>query len=217
MPTALRRDLPGRLLCHSPWLGRQLSLDLVHPMTMRTQLCDLDDALDHIRAAPKDVGTIELLSRRPAAGTREILDHARFSVELGLVGDCWPHRPSSKTGKPNPEQQITLMSSRAIAAIVRDRAAWVGAGDQLYVDLDLSPANLPPGSELEVGTAILRVTAHPHRGCAKFTKRFGSDVTKWVNSDVGAALNLRGINAKVIVAGEARRGDPIRKRLLALQ
>jgi MOSC domain-containing protein YiiM len=103
------------------------------------------------------------------------------------------------------------MSSRAIAAIAPNRDAWSGAGDQLYVDFDLSADNVPPGTKLEVGTAVLQVSAHPHRGCAKFTNRFGSEVTKWVNSDVGCQLNLRGINTQVVVAGEARRGDTIRK------
>lgn len=171
----------------------------------------LDASLDHIRAAPKDLGTIELIARRPAVGTREILDVATFSLEVGLVGDGWPRRPSKKTGAPNLEQQVTLMNARAIAAIVPARAEWPGAGDQLYVDFDLSAENTPPGTRLQVGSAVLEVSAHPHLGCAKFTTRFGSDATKWVNSDVGKSLNLRGINARVIVAGEARTGDAIVK------
>ena len=180
-------------------------------MTMRPQFVNLDAALELIRAAPKDQGTIELIARRPAVGTREVVDRARFSLELGLVGDGWHRRPSKKTGAPNPEQQVTLMNSRAIAAIVPNRDDWTGAGDQLYVDFDLSEENTPPGTRLGVGTAVLEVSSHPHRGCAKFTKRFGSDVTKWVNNDVGCSLNLRGINTRVIVAGEARRGDLIKK------
>jgi MOSC domain-containing protein YiiM len=185
----------------------------MHPTPMLPTLDDLNAAIDLIRAAPKAAGTIELIARRPAFGTREVIEHARFSLELGLVGDGWHRRPNIKTGGgPDLNQQITLMGSRAIAAIVPERDGWAGAGDQLFVDLDLSEANCPPGTLLEVGTALLRVSGHPHRGCAKFTKRFGSDVTKWVNSDVGRALNLRGVNAQVITAGEARPGDPIKKR-----
>ena len=171
----------------------------------------LDASLDHIRAAPKDEGTIELIARRPTIGTREIVETARFSLAEGLVGDAWPRRPSSKTGAPNLDQQVTIMNARAIAAIVPERADWVGAGDQLYVDLDLSAANLPAGTRLAVGTAVLEVSAHPHIGCAKFTKRFGSMVTKWVNSETGQQLNLRGVNARVVVEGEVRTGDAIRK------
>ncbi|MDQ3370416.1 MAG: MOSC domain-containing protein [Myxococcota bacterium] len=170
-----------------------------------------DASLDEIRRAPKQAGRIELVARRPRAGEREVVEHAMLDIELGLVGDSWSKRPHRKLGRPHPDGQITLMSSRAIAAIVPDRAAWALAGDQLFVDLDLSPANLPPGTRLAVGTAVLEVTAEPHLGCVKFTKRFGSDATKWVNTPTGKQLNLRGINAKVVVAGEVRPGDEIRK------
>ena len=179
-------------------------------MTMRS-FPNLDPALDHIRAAPKDKGTIELIARRPAQGTREIVERARFDLQLGVVGDGWHRRPSKKTGAPNPEQQVTLMNARAIAAIAKARTDWPNAGDQLYVDFDLSADNLPPGTRLAVGSAILEVSAHPHTGCAKFTARFGSDVTAWVNTEIGRKLNLRGINTRVIVEGEARTGDAIKK------
>jgi len=172
---------------------------------------DLDAAIDHIRAAPRDQGTIDLIARRPAQGTREIIDHARFDLKLGVVGDGWHRRPSHKTGAPNLDQQVTIMSARAIAAIAPVRDAWAHAGDQLYVDFDISAANTPPGTRLAIGTAVLEVSTHPHTGCAKFTKRFGSEATKWVNSPVGRELNLRGIAARVVVAGVARPGDPIRK------
>src|SRR5689334_5187543 len=122
---------------------------------MRPQFVDLEAALDLVRAAPKDSGTIELIARRPAQGTREIVDRARFSLELGVVGDGWHRRPSRKTGAPNLEQQVTIMSSRAIAAIAPNRDDWSGAGDQLYVDFDISVENTPPGTRLAVGTAVL--------------------------------------------------------------
>lgn len=170
-----------------------------------------DVALEHVRAAPKDSGTIVLIARRPRVGEREVIERAELSTEHGLVGDSWPKRPSRKTGVPNPEQQVTIMSSRAIAAIVPERAGWVGAGDQLYVDFDLSAENTPPGTRLQIGTATVEVSPHPHLGCAKFTKRFGSAATKWVNSDEGKRLNLRGVNAQVVVAGDVRTGDVIRK------
>ncbi|MDQ3335766.1 MAG: MOSC domain-containing protein [Myxococcota bacterium] len=181
-------------------------------MSMRPPFVNLDSALELIRAAPKDQGTLDLIARRPAAGTREVVDHVRFSLEHGVVGDGWHRRPSRKTGAPNPEQQVTMMNSRAIAAIAPNREDWPNAGDQLYADLDLSVDNLPVGTKLAIGTAVLQVSSYPHRGCVKFTKRFGADATKWLNTEVGCALRLRGVMMQVEVAGEARRGDVIRKR-----
>ncbi|MBA3397547.1 MAG: MOSC domain-containing protein [Deltaproteobacteria bacterium] len=171
----------------------------------------LDESLDEIRRSPKLAGTVELIARRPAVGEREIVEHARITAEHGLVGDSWHTRKNRKTGTPNPDQQLTLMNARAIAAITPERTEWPKAGDQLYVDLDLGGDNVPPGTRLAIGTAIVVVTAEPHLGCAKFTKQLGADATKWTNSPFGRALNLRGINARVVVDGEVRTGDAIRK------
>ncbi len=179
-------------------------------MTPRT-LQQLDASLDEIRRAPKDEGTVELIARRPAVGVREVVDHARLSAMQGLVGDSWHIRKSRKTGAPDPEQQITLMNARAIAAIVPERAEWARAGDQLFVDFELTADHVPPGTRLAVGTAVLEVTAAPHLGCVKFTRQFGAEATRWVNTTLGRSLNLRGINARVVVDGEVQRGDVIRK------
>ncbi|HZS37290.1 MAG TPA: MOSC domain-containing protein [Polyangia bacterium] len=174
---------------------------------------ELDLSLDLIRASPRDVGTIELIARRPAENERELVDEAELDLTRGLVGDMWSWRKSRRTpdGSPNPDQQLTLMSARAITAIAGDRAEWPRAGDQLYVDLDLSTSNLPPGSRLVLGSAVVEITAVPHTGCAKFAARFGIDAQRWVNTPVGRELRLRGVNARVVVAGRLRRGDSIRK------
>lgn len=181
-------------------------------MPVRTQQ-QLDACLDEIRRAPRDAGTVELIARRPAIGEREILEHAQLTLEAGLVGDSWSTRTHrrGKLAPPHPGEQVTLMCARVIAAIVPSRDAWAAAGDQLYVDLDLGADNLPPGTRLRVGTAVLEVSAEPHLGCVKFTKRFGADATRWLNTEVGRALNLRGINARVVIAGEVRRGDAIHR------
>jgi MOSC domain-containing protein YiiM len=106
---------------------------------------------------------------------------------------------------------VTLMNSRAAAIIAQTRERWPLAGDQLYVDLDLSEDHLPPGTRLEIGSAVVEVTAEDHLGCGKFTRRFGVDAMKFVNSDVGRELNLRGINVKIVTAGTVRTGDAIRR------
>lgn len=181
-------------------------------MTHRTT-AELDASLDHIRAAPADAGTIELIVSRPSKGERLVHDEAVLDVAVGLEGDTWKDRPSKRMpgGQPHPEMQLNIMSARAIAAISPDRERWPLAGDQLYLDLDISEANLPPGTRLALGSAVIEVTAEPHTGCAQFTQRFGLEAMRWVNSPEGRALRLRGMNAKVVQSGSIRRGDVARK------
>ena len=170
----------------------------------------LEAWLPHIIDSPPDVGTVELVVRRPAEGEREVLDEGVLDLEAGLVGDRWRRHPGGEDDDGRLAQ-ITLMNARAIDVIAGDRERWALAGDQLYVDLDLSPENLPPGTRLQVGSATLEVTRLPHTGCAKFTARFGSSATRFVNSKSGRQLRLRGMNARVVEAGTVRPGDAIRK------
>jgi MOSC domain-containing protein YiiM len=165
----------------------------------------LDKGLDEIRRSPRE-GTVELIVRRPSEGERELLDEAQLDPVQGVVGDRW-----YAGGRGERERQVTLMNARAAALIAQEREHWPLAGDQLYVDLDLSEDHLPPGTRLEIGSAVVEVTAEDHLGCGKFTRRFGVDAMKFVNSDVGRELNLRGINAKIVTAGVVRTGDVIRR------
>ena len=173
---------------------------------------DLHAGVDHIRSSPKDDGRVELIVRRPAEDEREVVEEAQLDLADGLVGDTWNVRISQRTGiGPDPDRQLTLMNTRA-AALVAGTADHGGlAGDQVYVDLDLSYDNVPPGTRLRLGTAVIEVSAAPHRGCAKFAARFGKDALRFVNSDIGQELNLRGINTKVVVAGTVRTGDAVQK------
>lgn len=173
----------------------------------------LEAGVDEVRLAPKDEGVIELIVRRPVIDEREVLTEARIDTDVGLVGDNWQAKgsPSTADGSSNPEAQITLMSARAAALIAGDRERWPLAGDQFYVDLDLSGENLPVGTRLALGTVVLEVSAKPHTGCHKFSARFGSDAWRFVNSPVGRELNLRGINTRVVTGGTVRAGDVVRK------
>ena len=173
----------------------------------------LEAGLTDVRASPRDDGRVELIVRRPASDEREILDEATLDPTVGLVGDTWQQRGSSKTedGSAHPDMQLTLMNARAAALVAGDTDRRALAGDQMYVDLDLSGENLPPGSRLEIGSAVVEVTDKPHTGCAKFKARFGHDALRFVNSPVGRELNLRGINSKVVTGGVVRPGDAIRK------
>lgn len=176
-------------------------------------LADLESGLEEIQRSPKDVGVVELIVRRPESGEREVLESGELSLEEGLVGDNWKTRGSSRTadGASHPEMQLNVMNSRVIALVAQDKERWQLAGDQLYVDLDLSADNLPPGTRLAIGTAVIQVTAEPHTGCKKFVERFGTDALKFVSTPIGKQLNLRGINAKVVQPGVIRTGDQIKK------
>jgi MOSC domain-containing protein YiiM len=172
----------------------------------------VDSGLDAIRASPENDGRVELIVRRPAVEDREVVDEATVDPELGLVGDNWSVKPSLKTGAPNPDAQLTVMNARSIALVAgHDRDRWAQAGDQLFVDLDISYRNLPPGTRLQVGEAVIEVSAEPHLGCGKFSRRFGVDALKLVNSAVGRELNMRGINTTVVTGGVVRTGDPVVK------
>ncbi len=178
---------------------------------MRT-LSELDACLDHVRASPRDAGSIELIVLRTSEGERAIVDQAELDTTRGMVGDRWITKPSRHTpdGSPNPEQQLTLMNVRAVAAIA-ERERWPLAGDQLFVDFDLSEANLPAGTRLQIGEVVVEISALPHTGCKKFTGWFGSDATTWVNTGAGRELRLRGVNARVVRGGVVRRGDTLRR------
>ncbi|HEY9421271.1 MAG TPA: MOSC domain-containing protein [Thermoanaerobaculia bacterium] len=174
---------------------------------------ELEAGLDEIRASPRDEGVLKLIVRRPRTGEREVLREAELDLVEGLVGDNWSTRGSSRTpdGSSHPDMQLNIMSSRVIALVARDPDRWQLAGDQLYIDLDLSAENLPPGTRLALGSAVVEVTSQPHTGCRKFVERFGMDAMKFVSSPLGKQLHLRGINAKVVQPGIIRLDEVVRK------
>ena len=174
---------------------------------------ELHAGLEAIRQSPKDEGVLELIVRRPQIGEREVLAEGQLDIVDGLVGDSWITRGSrrSKDGQAHPDMQLNIMNARVIALVAQERERWHLAGDQLFMDLDLSAENLPPGTRLAVGSAVIEVTAEPHTGCQKFVSRFGLDAMKFVNSPLGRELNLRGINARVVQPGTIRVRDVARK------
>ena len=182
-------------------------------MMKQLTMTELEAGLPEITQSPQDNGRLELIVIRPQDDEREILETAELSVETGLVGDNWLTRGSKHTedGSAKPDAQITLMNARAAALIAQDRSRWPLAGDQLFIDMDLSDENLPAGQKLAVGTAVLEITPLPHTGCKKFAQRFGKDAVIFANSDEGKRWHLRGIYAQVVQPGKIQTGDTIHK------
>ncbi len=176
-------------------------------------LAELEAGLDVIRQAPKDEGVLELIVRRPRTDEREVLEQGELNLEEGLAGDSWKTRGSSRRpdGSSHPEMQLNIMNSRVIALLAEDKDRWQLAGDQLFIEMDLSAENLPAGTRLAIGSAVIEVTPQPHTGCKKFVSRFGLDAMTFVNSAVGRELHLRGINAKVVQPGVINVGNVVRK------
>ena len=173
----------------------------------------LTAGLDGLRESPRDRGVLELIVRRPRTETREVLDEGELDLVEGLVGDNWSVRGSSQTadGSANPETQLTLTNARVMALVAQEKRLWPLAGDQLYVDFDLSEDNIPPGTRLSLGEAVIEITEPPHTGCKKYSARFGLEALKFISSPEGRRLQLRGVNAKVIRPGAIRVGDAVRK------
>lgn len=182
-------------------------------MTTHLSMQELEVGLPLIKQSPKQEGKLELIVRRPSVEEREILSQGKVDLTTGLEGDNWRARGSASTpdGSANIEAQITLMNSRVIQLLTQDKNLWQWAGDQLYVDLDLSEENLPAGTRLSIGTAVIEVTATPHTGCKKFSARFGLDALKFISASENKPLRLRGINARIIQPGEFKTGDLVRK------
>ncbi len=178
---------------------------------------DLESRLDELHSAPSDAGTVHLVVRRPSAGEREILEEGVLDSESGLVGDNWLARATSRAvaAGRHLDAQVNVMSARMVALLADSPHEQAYAGDQLYLDLDISVANLPTGSRLAFGAPgaggpVIEISAKPHNGCAKFVARYGEDAMHFVNSETGKALRLRGFNARVVESGRVRPGDVVR-------
>jgi|SRR5215216_2982220 len=180
---------------------------------LHLSLTELEAGMEIIRQSPRQQGVVRMIVRRPREDEREMVSEAELSLSEGLVGDNWKGRGSKHMpdGSANPGAQITVTNARLVELIAQSEERWSLAGDQLYVDFDLSDDNIPPGTRLSMGSAIIEVTAVPHNGCLKFSDRFGAEALKFVNSPEGKQLHLRGINTRVVQAGTIHVGDIVKK------
>jgi hypothetical protein len=176
-------------------------------------LDELHAGLDHIRAAPKGEGRLEAIVARPAHGERLDLASAEISFAGGVAGDHWAKGcwKSLADGRPDPDVQICIMNARCIGLIAGERANWPPAGDNLFIDMDLTPENMPPGTRLSIGEAVIEITAIPHNGCESFIARYGRDACVFVNTGEGKRMRLRGIYARVVKDGRVSVGDRVAK------
>ena len=165
---------------------------------------EIEAALPEIQRSPRERGRLAMIVRRPRSGEREVLEEGMLDAEEGLIGDRWAH------GKRRRVEQLTLINSRLIELLAQGRERWPLAGDQLYVDFDLSSAHLPAGTRIAIGAAEIEVSPEPHTGCRLFAERYGRDAQRFVGSAAGTALQLRGINAFVVKGGSVRVGDEVR-------
>jgi MOSC domain-containing protein YiiM len=177
---------------------------------MHVTMAQLEAGLDHVRQSPTEEGTLDLIVARPGPGKRIVLEEGELDLEVGLVGNDW-HKRKRRNGPPDPLAQLNIMNFRAAALVAGSTDRIPLAGDQLYVDFDLSTQHLDAGTRLAIGDAVIEITPKPHRGCAKFTQRFGDDATRFFNTGIGIALNLRGRNAKVVQPGTIHRGDSVKR------
>ena len=186
-------------------------------MPRHLTLAELHEGLPEILRSPKDNGTLAGIVIRPEKGVRRELDSCELSLALGVHGDRWAKGcwKTTEDGSPHPDVQICIMNARCIALIAQERGNWAPAGDNLFIDLDLTPGNTPPGTRLAIGTAVLEITDTPHNGCDSFIRRYGRDACLFVNTGEGKRLRLRGIYGRVVQDGRVSVGDVVRKQLEA--
>ncbi|MEM6547554.1 MAG: MOSC domain-containing protein [Pseudomonadota bacterium] len=188
-------------------------------MTVTETVCrpktraELEAALPEILSAPKDDGRLDLIVVRPGRGVRTTPQSCRVSLAGGVEGDHWNHgaHVSLPDGGPHPDIQVCIMPSRVIRAIAGGIENWAPAGDNLFIDMDLTPVNVPPGTRLAIGSAELTITEQPHNGCQAFIDRYGRDACLFVNVGHGKVHRLRGIYARVSRDGSVSVGDRLRK------
>ncbi len=182
-------------------------------MTDHLTRAELQAGLPHILGAPEDDGVLEAIVIRPGPGLREELQKCEISLAGGTHGDhwatgCWL---STEDGEPHPDVQICIMNSRCIAHIAQQRERRALVGDNLFIDLDLRPENLPVGQRLRIGTAVIEITDTLHTGCASFAEHYGKSAVVFVNARKGSALRLRGVYARVVEDGRVTAGDRVVK------
>jgi hypothetical protein len=185
----------------------------MHNATQHASTIELEQGLADVLASPTDVGRLTAIIVRPAPSERRTLDSATLTPENGIEGDRWVSDSfyRLKDGRSDPRCQVSIMNDRFLRQVAGGDDDMCLAGDNLIVDLDLSEANLPAGSQIKIGpNVIIEITDLKHTGCSKFAGRYGPDAKSFANNEQGTALHLRGRYARIVRGGDIRVGDEVR-------
>jgi hypothetical protein len=173
-------------------------------------LTDLNAALDFVTSAPKTDSVIDILCARPARGLRQFPDILTLCPQKGVLGDRWFDSAwlTLPDGRPDPRIQVSILPKRVLDLVWQDRENTIHPGDQIITDLDTSVENLPIGTRIAAGTAILQVSDVPNLGCAKWKVRYGANALSWAMSH--PELRLRGVLCAIVQDGVLRKTDRLR-------
>jgi MOSC domain-containing protein YiiM len=169
---------------------------------------ELEELWSSVPPPPREIGSVRLLCVRVAPGVHMTPQEVKVTLESGLVGDRWA---GNHENDPDREAQVTVMNAAVAELVAAGVQPLHEAGDNILVDLDIGHDNLPAGSRIRVGDAILEITATPHSGCSKFSERFGQDALRWVNWRHWRERRLRGVNTRVVQGGRVRVGDQVER------
>jgi hypothetical protein len=189
----------------------------MHNTAQHANTLELEQGLADILASPSDAGPLKAIFVRPTANERRTLESATLAPDRGIDGDRWSTDSfyRMKDGRSDPRCQVSIMNSRFLRQVAGDDDTMCLAGDNLIVDLDLSEANLPAGSQIVIGPeVVIEISDLAHTGCSKFAGRYGKEARAFANNKQGTALHLRGRYAKIVHGGKVRVGDRVEKRKL---
>lgn len=173
----------------------------------------LNAALPHIRAAPRDDAPIEMLCFRPARNQRRMVPDLTLTADRGIPGERWLKAPwlTLPDGRPDPRIQVSILPKRVMDAVWLDRAGTVHPGDPIVADIETSYDSLPVGTRLRAGNAVLEVSDAFNDGCVKWKVRYGAAAKDWLVTPENRPLRLRGLLCRIVQDGMVRLGDRLQR------
>ncbi|MFT5632095.1 MAG: hypothetical protein ACI9HB_003282 [Gammaproteobacteria bacterium] len=175
------------------------------------RLAECEDALSTILAAPKSGAIVEQLCLRPGFSERSFPELLELTVAGGIIGERWTKAPwlTLSDGTPDPRIQVSILSKRVMDLCWRDRENTHHPGDTMIVDMDLGVENLPNGTRLGIGSAVVEVSDKFNTACIKWQGRYGAESLRWLNLRKNRDYRLRGILCRIVQDGVVRLGDEL--------